>query len=69
MKLFSIEFTCFPGLEVNCNLCGEPIKERQEEVIVPTLYMNKQYEGAICIRCYCELPLKINASRLPKFDG
>lgn len=69
MKTFMIEFLCFPGLEVHCKICEVTIKERQEEVIIPTLYMGKQYAGPICKDCYRDLPNKINISRLPRFEG
>jgi len=69
MKIFSLEFLCYPGLDVQCQLCEEPIKDRQEEVIIPVLYLNKTYQGPICEACYKDLPGRINASRLQKFAG
>lgn len=68
-KTFSIEFLCYPGLETRCKLCNELIKDRQEELIVPSLYYGKEYQGPICGLCYKELPSRINASRLGKFEG
>lgn len=68
-KTFIIEFLCFPGLEIRCKLCEEFIKEREEEIIVPSLYYGKEYQGPICDPCYKGLPERINASRLGKFAG
>lgn len=68
-KTFSVEFLCFPGLEVHCQFCDELIKDRQEEVIVPSLYYGSDYKGPLCDSCYRDLPARIRASRLPKFAG
>jgi len=69
MKTFKIEFLCFPGLEVHCKLCDELIKDRQEEIIIPTLYHGEQYQGPVCEACYKDLPGRVNASRVPRYQG
>lgn len=69
MKTFNIEFLCFPGLKVQCKMCDEPIKDCQEEVIIPVLHYGKEYQGPICEACYRELPSRINSSQLQKFEG
>jgi hypothetical protein len=68
-KVFSLEFLVFPGLDVQCELCREPIQERQEEIVAPVLYLDKEYQGPICSECYKNLPDRINAAYLPKFQG
>lgn len=69
MKVFSLEFLVFPGLDVQCKLCREPIQEKQEETVVPVLYMEKEFQGPICSECYKNLPSRINAAHLPRFQG
>ena len=69
MKTFNIEFLCFPGLQAHCKLCQEPIKDRQEEIIIPVLYYSKTYQGPICETCYRDLPGRLNNARLQKFAG
>jgi hypothetical protein len=69
MKNFKLEFLCFPGLETRCKLCEELIKDRQEETIVPTLFYGETYQGPVCDMCYRDLPARVRASRLQKFEG
>ena len=69
MKTFSLEFLCFPGLDVTCKLCNEPIEDRQEETVVPALYYDKDYVGPICKTCYVNLPERVKSARLQRFEG
>jgi hypothetical protein len=69
MKNFRIEFLCFPGLEVHCKLCEGFIKDKQEEIIVPALSLGDYYQGPICEECYKDLPRRVNAAQLQKFEG
>jgi uncharacterized protein with PIN domain len=69
MKIFSLEFLNFPGLDTFCRLCNEQVKNTTEEIIVPTLFYGGKFEGAICEVCYRELPSRINSTRLQKFAG
>lgn len=66
---FSLEFLVFPGLDVQCKLCDEPIREYPEEVMMPVLYLDKEFQGPICETCYKNLPSRINAAHLPRFQG
>jgi hypothetical protein len=69
MKTFNIAFLSFPGLDALCKLCEEPIKKREEEIVVPVLYLDQKYQGPICETCYKNLPSRIDATNLPRYQG
>lgn len=69
MKTFTIQFLSFPGLDATCKLCDGRIRDNQEEVTVPIVFFDREYQGPICETCYKDLPQRVNASRLQKFGG
>lgn len=69
MKIFSIEFLTFNGIDTICRLCGDRIQDRQEEAVIPVVYFDKEKKGAVCDSCYRDLPTRVRDSRLPHFGG